>query len=182
MRTGGILTADLSGRSTGYFYGYPGDFPVWGHVRFAEPDDDLGTIGLNVSSWFREITQRYEPKWVVWEQFYLAPVANARTVAILYGMNFLVHTMCKKSGILVKNPSITQVAKHFIGKGRWPKGEKKAATQRMCAHYGFTPVTEDEADAGAVWIYAEAALAPKSALERGVGPLFIQPAASRKTR
>ncbi len=43
----------------------------------------------------------------------------------------------------------------------------------MCAVYGWHDLTEDEADALALWVYAEAVLFPRAVLKRGVGPLFV---------
>jgi hypothetical protein len=67
-----------------------------------------------------------------------------------------------------------EICRHFTGRGSWGgRANKKAATQKMCAVYGWHDVTEDEADPLALWVYGEAELFPRAALKHGIGPLFV---------
>jgi hypothetical protein len=84
----------------------------------------------------------------------------------------LVEMIAYEHAIPCREEQSNVICRHFTGNGSWGgRANKKLATQKMCAVHGFPNVTEDEADALALWFYAEAVRFTKP---RSAGPLFAQ--------
>lgn len=171
----GILSLDIA-TTTGAAFALPGERPTWRHRRFGKPGDDDGAIGSQFQGWLLDLIE--PPEWVIFESPFIPrgsiSVSNA-TIRRLYGLAMVAQMVAHSWGAKCREVDTASVAKHFTGQARWGgRAAKKAATLRVCARYGWSPVTEDEADALAVLIYAEALIDPMAAARRGVGPLLIQ--------
>lgn len=176
-----ILSLDLA-TTTGWCAGVPGGSPTYGHHRFAPEGSGEGRISLNALIWLDQTIGELKPGFVYAEAQYL-PVAGRggkgarpEVVQRLYALRGFTAAMCEKHGArLVWVPAVT-ITKFFTAFGKWPKGEKKAATIRVCQMYGFSPAQNDEADALAIWLYGEHAISPTLASGRSMGTLYAKAA------
>jgi len=194
--TGGILALDVA-TTTGWAYGMPGDRPAFGHFRSGTPrrkgaDDNLGEVLTEFRGWLDRWCAKSEPRMMVFEAPYVPRFApkkvrtrtgqvvatepnkaipiDIKVVRKLFAMCGLVEMVAHDRAIPCREAQSNVICRHFTGNGSWGGREnKKAATQKMCAVYGWPDVSEDEADALALWVYAEAVLFPKA---RSAGPLF----------
>jgi hypothetical protein len=189
--TGGILALDVA-TTTGWAYGMPGDRPAFGHFRSGKPRDATGEVLAQFRVWLDRCCAKSQPRMVVFEAPYVPRFApkKVRTktgqvisttpssstpidiyvVRRLFAMCGLVEMIAHERGLPCREEQSNVICRHFTGNGSWGGREnKKAATQKMCAVYGWPDVSEDEADALALWVYAEAVLFPKA---RSAGPLF----------
>lgn len=193
--TGGILALDVA-TTTGWAYGMPGDRPAFGHFRSGKPrpkgEGNTGEVLRAFCLWLGTRCIELQPAMVVFEAPYVPRFAprNVRTktgqviattpgastpidiyvVRRLFAMCGLVEMIAYEHNIPCREEQSNVICRHFTGNGSWGGREnKKAATQKMCAVYGFPGLSEDEADALALWVYAEAVLFPKT---RSAGPLF----------
>jgi len=156
---------------------------VWRHKRFGKPGDDDGKVGVLFHDWLDAIMGECGgPDWAVFEAPFIprgAISVNNATIRRLYGLAMIAQMVAHNWGAKCREVDTASVAKHFTGQARWGGREaKKAATRRVCERYGWAPVTEDEADALAVLVYAEALIDPIAASRRGPGPLFVRPASA----
>ena len=189
--TGGILALNVA-TTTGWAYGMPGDRPAFGHFRSGKPRDATGEVLAQFRVWLDRCCAKSQPRMVVFEAPYVPRFApkKVRTktgqvisttpssstpidiyvVRRLFAMCGLVEMIAYEHNIPCREEQSNVICRHFTGNGSWGGREnKKAATQKMCAVYGFPGLSEDEADALALWVYAEAVLFPKT---RSAGPLF----------
>ena len=179
----GILALDIA-TTTGAAYAAPGERPQWWHQRFGKPGAANGEIGRLFASWLSWLISETKPEWLIFESPFVPPKLNNNTIRRLYGIAFIAESQAFRYGIECREVDTASVAKFFTGKARWKpasnvitsRDAKKAATRRVCERYGWTSVTEDEADALAVLVYAEALIYPEAAIKRGsFGPLFTAP-------
>jgi hypothetical protein len=170
----------------------PGDRPAFGHFRSGKPRDATGEVLAQFRVWLDRCCAKSQPRMVVFEAPYVPRFApkKVRTktgqvisttpssstpidiyvVRRLFAMCGLVEMIAHERGLPCREEQSNVICRHFTGNGSWGGREnKKAATQKMCAVYGWPDVSEDEADALALWVYAEAVLFPKA---RSAGPLF----------
>lgn len=193
--TGGILALDVA-TTTGWAYGMPGDRPAFGHFRAGKPRDATGEVLAQFRVWLDRCCAKSQPRMVVFEAPYVPRFApkKVRTktgqvisttpssstpidiyvVRRLFAMCGLVEMIAYEHNIACREAGSSEICRFFTGNGSWGgRAGKKAATQKACAVYGFPGVTEDEADALALWVYAEAVLFPRRTA-RSAGPLFAQ--------
>jgi len=191
--TGGLLALDVA-TTTGWAYGMPGDRPAFGRFRSGKPRAEGGQILSLFRAWLDARLLEWQPRMIVFEAPYVPRFAakKVRTktgqvistapgsstpidiyvVRRLFAMCGLVEMVAYEHAIPCREEQSNVICRHFTGNGSWGgRANKKAATQKMAAVYGFPGVTEDEADALALWVYAEAVLFPKA---RSAGPLFAQ--------
>lgn len=200
--TGGLLALDVA-TTTGWAYGLPGDRPSFGHFRSGRPrpkgEGNAGEVLAQFRIWLAARCREWQPRMIVFEAPYVPRVApdKVRTVhgrlistlpsssppidihvlRRLISLCGLVEMVAHEHQIPCREEASNVICRHFTGNGSWGgRANKKAATQKMCAVYGWPGVTEDEADALALWVYAEAVLFPWAAQHRGVGPLFVRSA------
>jgi hypothetical protein len=194
--TGGVLALDVA-TTTGWAVGLPGERPVCGHHRAGKPGCAGGEVLAQFADWLEALVAAHAPVWIAFEAPYVPRVAprrvRARNGAVitlaphngppidnnvirrLYGLCGLVELTAHRHRIACREAGSSEICKFFTGNGSWGgRANKKAATMKMAAVYGFPGVTEDEADALALWVYAEAVLFPKAAARRGAGPLFVR--------
>jgi hypothetical protein len=194
--TGGLLALDVA-TTTGWAYGAPGDRPAFGRFRSGKPrpKDNEGNIGEALRAfclWLGARCIEWQPSMIVFEAPYVPRFAprkvrtrtgqvisteptkgipiDINVVRKLFAMCGLVEMIAYEHAIPCREEQSNVICRHFTGNGSWGgRANKKIATQRMCAVHGFPNVTEDEADALALWFYAEAVRFTKV---RSAGPLF----------
>ena len=191
--SGGLFALNVA-TTTGWAYGMPGDRPAFGRFRSGKPRDGLGEVLIEFRGWLDRWCAKSEPRMIVFEAPYVPRFApkkvrtrtgqvistaassstpiDIKVIRKLFAMCGLVEMVAHEHGIPCREEQSNVICRHFTGNGSWGgRANKKAATQKMCAVYGWPDVTEDEADALALWVYAEAVLFPKP---RSAGPLFAQ--------
>ncbi len=173
MRERGIFCLDI-GTTSAFAYGYPGDTPVWGRRHFKDivPGGDAGVFHA-FGQWLEERLDETMPAYFCTEGLWVTRdprKLNIKSVGRLFGLDGIAQREAHRRHIKPRRWAIDEVAQ-FHGTGRLPSAEKKRITrQNIIQRYGWTPVTEDEADALSLWVFAEAQLEPRS--RRSVGPLF----------
>lgn len=178
-----ILALDIA-TTTGYALGEAGSKPSYGHFRSGKRAGSPGEIAALFRDWLNELCKTHQPQWLVYESPYIPrqpqPFARRQPPPVdIYVLRRLI-TLCGiaeevawRHQIACREEASNVVCKQFTGRGSWgSRAEKKVATQKMCAVYGWHQVTEDEADALALWTYAETVLYPALAMRRGAGSLF----------
>ena len=192
----GLLALDVA-TTTGWAYGAPGARPVWGHFRAGARGAAAGEVLALFRAWLEERCTAWRPSWIAFEAPYVPRVTPARirtatghvigtlpsagapidinVLRRLIAMCGQVELVAHEHGIHCREAASNVICRFFTGRGGWGgRANKKAATQKMCAVYGWPGVSEDEADALALWVYAEAVLFRSAPLQRGPGPLFVQ--------
>jgi len=103
---------------------------------------------------------------------------NARTLKVLYGLYGAIAGIARAKGIMVRGGNVRTIRKHFLGKGNLGSSEAKRMAMETCRILGWDPPNHDAADAGALWHWACAQVAPK--LVPAVDPLSLQIAAKQR--
>lgn len=181
MTPGCIACFDLA-TVTGWSVGQPGERPLYGSRRNGgRPGASPGAILDDFESWLSEHLDFVRPAWIFYEAPYLAGsrTINPATVQVLYGLSAILLMHAHRRGIAIRSVNISQATKHFTGFswGRLGRAEKKAATIRMAKLYGWDVASDDEADALALFVYAENQVDPVAARQRSAGPLWAHEAA-----
>lgn len=167
--TGGLLALDVA-TITGWAYGAAGERPDYGHFTAAKRGMVDGQIIARFRDWLDECFELWKPATVAFESPYVGRMIDIKVLRRLMTLNGLVEELAWRHRVRCREEASNVICRQFTGNGSWGgRAKKKAATKKMCAVYGFPDVTEDEADALALWHYAEAALFPTT---RSAGPLF----------
>lgn len=157
-----ILGLDVAS-TTGWACGRPGDLPVSGTVRFAPAGSSHGKVGVEVMKWLRDIYAAYNFDMVYYEAPFdprkMGMKTTMATSRMLLGIPFLLETLLyAKEVYRVREMTVSDVRKHFLG-GINPRGDAgKLAVQTRCRQIGWHFNSPDAADALAVWdaaCYAE---------------------------
>lgn len=169
MKINGIFTLD-AGTTSAFAYGYPGDTPVWRHRRLegVEPGGDAGIFHA-FAVWLERQLGEFSPAYFVYEPMFVHP-ERISAAGRLLGMQGIACGIAYRLGLKIREYPIKSVAQFHGTAGLRSAAKKRATRENMIQRYGFAGVTEDEADALALWLYAEAILEPRS--QRCVGPLF----------
>jgi hypothetical protein len=173
-RVSGLLALDVATVS-GWAYGAPGERPLYGRYRAGKPPHEGGQILAAFRGWLNWRLAEWRPEWIVFEAPYVphprSPIpVDINVVRRLFAMCGIVEMTAHEHGIRCREEQSNVICKFFTGNGSWGgRANKKAATQKMAAVYGFPGVSEDEADALALFVYAEAVL---FRTRRSAGPLF----------
>lgn len=112
------------------------------------------------------------PAYVFAEDQFVPPKASRDVMRRLMGMRAICALVCHRRDVPLRWVPVQTIQRFFTAHGRWPKGEKKAATLRVCNLYGWHPDTDNQADALALWLWGEHAIAPHVAGQRSMGSLF----------
>ena len=194
---GGVIAAIDLGRHCAFAAAKPGQKPLWLHVDLGpgSPGMIYAKLARQLDAWLTNFNPEIlasETPYVPWARFKKPSKDepgffdgqprkkripfNHATVLELDGMYAVAQLAAYARGVHFLPVGILEVSGSFTGVRRWSGGrdEKKAQTARMCELYGWPRLTQDEADAAAVFCYVEAMLAPAAAQQRGVGPLFIR--------
>lgn len=167
-----ILACDLA-TVTGWACGAPGDRPIWGHRRNGWPGAPVGAVLADFADWLEGMIDKLMPSRLYYEAPYLSrQITNPATVLILYGLQAHFLTIAHRRDLVAVKVYIKTAAKHFVGSGGLRRDEKKKATIAMCETYGWKVADDNEADALAIFTYAEAQVDPT--VRRASGPLWAQ--------
>jgi hypothetical protein len=193
---GGILALDASSSAVGWAYGDPGaPMPLWDTFRpkldGETAKEHAGRIGARFAIFLEARIEVLKPTHIVREQPYAGgkrwdfvdgkkvlvdiPVNN-ETMFPLWGLAWQIDTIAEQHGIDCRQCTTLAAVKFFTGRAKYENREaKKRATVAMCKMHGWK-CTEDEADALAILVYAEAKLFPEMrlAMRRLAGPLFAE--------
>ena len=199
----GILAFDIA-TTTGWAYLYPGARPLWGHQRFGSVGASSGEVMHRAMIWADALFIRFRPKYVVYESPYVPRPATSKirpagapprkgpppldiaVVRRLCALCYLFEMVAFERSTEIREVDTSTWCKFFTGTARWGgRAEKKAATIRTCGRYGWTPVTDDEADALGIAAYAESVYAPRLAHRRSInagGELALSPEEPHRDR
>ena len=155
---------------------------AYGHTELARRGASPGAIGLGLDAFLHLTINAVNPDLIVYEQPFLSP--NFQTQFVLLGIGFYIDTVAVAYGVECHSIIATEATKALTGRAKFPgknyperRKAKKMATIEACRARGWD-ATEDEADAIAVFLLAEAKRFPEAALSRPrvlrqpTGPLF----------
>lgn len=160
-----ICALDIASK-TGVCIGESGADPTAWTCDLGKPPDDRRFS--NVATLAETIIDKHRPDLIVAE----APVGGRQASAYLIGLVACVRGVAWRQGVKCETAHLATVRKHFLGKSLSvkhfphlkPAAAKKAIKQEViarCQILGWTPETDDEADALATWDWACATYAPK---------------------
>jgi hypothetical protein len=162
-----ILALDNATR-LGFCHGIVGAPPVWGSHNFGRNRSN-GEVLSAFRAWLIEKLDATGASIVAFESPYMptgpnnpfAAPANALTIRRLYAFAGFTEAVCHERRVKCYEARPSEITRHFLG-GPAPRGReaKKAATVKMARLLGFDVADDDEADAVALWNYAEAQFAP----------------------
>jgi hypothetical protein len=171
----GVLALD-PGTVCGFAHAEPGKAPTFGHQRIAKPGVTPGQFGSAFDIFLMARLELFRPEYVVYEKPWVGGMVSYHTKFRLLYMAGRIETLCDQWGLGCREAAPQEISKFFLQAGGLKTEEKKRRTVEMCRAYGWD-AQEDEADALALLVYAEAKLFPASRLKRRVaaGPLFPPP-------
>ena len=180
-----ILALDTA-TTVGWAVGNPGDTPRWGARNFAG-DGGTGEVVCKFHYWLMSACDKAKPSIICYEARYIparhgGPPTNVATLRRLLALAAQVEAVAWELRIECRESTVAEITKFFTGRvNHGGRDNKKAATIAMCARYGWDTVSDDAADALALWAMAEAKISPAHGRLRGVGPLFLpKPLTKRK--
>jgi crossover junction endodeoxyribonuclease RuvC len=167
--TATLLSLDLATRF-GWALGVPGAQPTdiqHGSVQLPAREGE-GAVFWTYENWLMDALARWQPRLVVYEAPFLDRNRTSIQVATrLIGLGVITTKCCHEAGVYrVENVENTMIKKFMTGRGRAEKLDIISAVRR----FGFDPVDDNDADAVAIFLWAEARHAPH--ITRGAGPLF----------
>lgn len=169
-----LMALDIA-TTAGWAFGIPGTTrPLFGEHRMAPVGADESIVFDNFDRWLNTKIDVLHPQRVFAEDQFMAPTASRIVMQRLLGMRAICTMVCRRRGVRLRWVPVTTVQRFFTGQGRWPRGEKKGATMRVCRLYGWSPQTDNQADALAVWLFGEHDITPLAAARRSVGPIFAR--------
>ena len=162
-----LLSLDLATRA-GFAHGRIGERPCWGAHDFGRGRSN-GEVLDAYLAWLEAKLDAVQPTVVAFESPYMptgphnpfAAPANALTIRRLFAFAGLTEAVCHRRRLRCYEARPSEITRHFLG-GPAPRGRaaKKAATIKMCRLMGFDVADDDEADAVALFNYAEAIFSP----------------------
>ena len=190
-----VLALDIA-TTTGVCFGPIGAQPPllqWGSRDFSGAGKSNGEIIALFRGWVAARCYAIRPSLIIMESPYVpvgskpgggAPM-NPNTLRRLLGMTGAVEAIGWELKTPVREVVSAAFTKFITGKGQYKKREeKKAAVIAACRFLGCDVRGNDEADAVAIWLFAEGILSPRAAEHRrrlaadrdrelnGAGPLF----------
>lgn len=169
-----ILALDIA-TTVGFSAGKPGGHPIYGHYRMAEAGSPPGRVFRHFRDWLNHEADLIRPTHVFAEDQFVPPKASREVMRRLLGLRAICEMVCDERDLRLQWVPVQTVQRFFTGHGRWPKGEKKAATMRFCNLYGWRPQDDNEADALAIFLWGEHQVSPHAGGRRSIGPLWSNP-------
>jgi len=168
-----ILALDLASRS-GWALGVPGARPLSGSIRFAREGHSMAAHFAGCRDWLDAFVAVNKPRVVIFE----APIApsfmightTTTTARALLGLIGMVEGTLYGRGFDVREASVSDVRRFFLGSARIKSKDAKAATVRRCVELGWRPADDNAADALALWAYMISILSPADGVK--LLPLF----------
>lgn len=153
-----ILALDLATR-TGWAAGAPRRPPAFGSFRL-DADRD-GARLMQMARRINELIVEHGVTSVVMEAPHVGR-ADPKVLLPLFG--FRAAALMAAEGKRLPAPRLVAPAtwrKTFIGQGRLPRQEAKAAVLERCRWLGLAPANDDEGDAIGLWSFAASCLDPQ---------------------
>jgi hypothetical protein len=162
-----ILSLDLA-TATGWAVGEAGSAPKSGVFRIARPGTDIGPFLLAFDRWLAATIDLYKPTVIVFESPVLLDKTSIGTLRKLYSLAGLTEMIGHALNVRhVREADTGTVTKWLTGHARYKPVDgmsgrdlKKAAVMQAVQDLGFDPADDNEADALAIWLWAEATLFP----------------------
>ena len=169
-----MIALDASTVATGFAFGGPGDGVPRGGVWKLPGADELvfdRTLSIVAES-LSALAKMLKADHVAIEAplLMVGPNHRAQTAMVLIQLTGALRAAAHRAGCRVHLISVQSARAHFIGHGRLPRDEAKAAVQARCKALGWPFADDNQADACAVWSLAMARIYPKWAPQ--TGPLF----------
>lgn len=176
-----ILALDTA-TVTGWAVGRPGAEPMFGARDFAGPGG-TGEVLDKFRLWLLEMCRVHRVGLIVFESAYIPRpskkkplLMNAKTIELLFALTGQVQAVAWGLRTECLQATTMEIFGFFVAKGRVPpRAEKKAAIIARARQFGWDAVTDDEADALALWAMAENTVNPRASSARGDGALFLPP-------
>lgn len=166
-----VLAVDAAA-TCGFALGDTGAEPRFGSRNFTGSNSS-GEVVARFSRFLRATIEREQPDVIAYEAPYFpmgfrrGPPANAKTLRRLLGLAEIIDAIAFDHRLRCYQATAGEVCAYLTGKSNWGgRVNKKAATIAAARAWGW-PVTDDnQADACAVWAYAESILDPVAASQR----------------
>ncbi len=152
-----ILALDLASRF-GWAEGANGGKPNCGSKRCAIEGAGTPEIFGNYTKWLSQKLIDRTPDVLVYE----APLATihvrghttVKVTRILFGLAAITEGIAYRMGVRsIREASVNEVRKHFIGVGNLPGNEAKRAVGVRCRQLGYEIDDHNAGDAAALWDY-----------------------------
>ena len=162
-----ILALDLATVS-GWAVGPPGSVPLSGSIRLGRQGLSLVRFLDAADHWLGGLMAEHRPSTVIIEAAFISPNRTSRDVAArLTTISGLAQLAAFRFGLdesSICEATSTDVCKFFTGRGHFSgdTAKKKALVMHHCKMLGWEPADYDEADALALWRFAEAMLFPNA--------------------
>lgn len=155
-----ILAFDLATRTTGYCAGTGEVRPEAGNLKFDQTGDSLGQLGIAFWSAAGALFDRFKPTLVVYEAPILVikgKMGAGRTdrlpvVRKLYGMGFLLETMCELRGVPIAEVGLHAIKREVTGQSHADKDAMVAVARRCGLTLPDGVGARDAADAWGAWL------------------------------
>lgn len=165
-----IATFDIA-TVTGWSFGSPGvSHPLFGEYRMAAAGASEAHVFDGFETWLDHKMTTLRPRYAFIEDVFMPK--STFVAARLYGLRAIAKMTFHRHAVRVRIIPTQTVQRFMTGQGRWPKGQKKAATMHACERLGWHPTTDNEGDALALWLFAEHEIAPRAAAGRSMGTLW----------
>lgn len=183
-----ILACDIA-TTSGFAWGAVGETPQWEAVHFK--GKDTGEVLSRLRFYLTEKVTLLKPSRICLEAPYIPtpraprivragtavanglsgpPPMNPHTLRRLLAMCGLVEEIAFERKIECREATIQEITSYFTGTTRHGgRANKKAATIAACRRLGWETVSDDAADALALWSFCEFILAPEIASRRLAG-------------
>jgi len=151
--------------------------PTGGEPRFATRcftgSGASGEVVGRFCRFLRATIEREEPQVVAYEAPYVptawrsGPPLNAKTVRRLLGLAEIIDAIAWEYRLRCYQATAGEVCAYLTGKSNWGgRDKKKAATIAAARAWGWAVSDDNQADACAVWAFAENILDPIAAAQR----------------
>lgn len=151
-RAEGLLALDLATR-TGFAHWRPGERVILGTNVLPRTGPDVGWFLEKFCEWLRPTITHLAPVRVVFEAPWVGPNTHQDTARKLLCLAGITELVCRWEGAPYCEANIPTVRRHFIGHGRMPRKDAKAATMARAKLLGMDPEDDDQADAFALLDY-----------------------------
>ncbi|HWG06019.1 MAG TPA: hypothetical protein VG271_13480 [Beijerinckiaceae bacterium] len=157
-----IAAFDLAS-NIGFAIGEPGRTPVASSYRLPKTGDDVGRFLDHFSDWLIFILNEHQPTDVYFE----SPFARFGSTRKLTGLACMTELICFRRKLPCSEAAGSEVTKYFVGQARFKHDNpavrrqmKKEAAVKKCRALGIPVKNDDEADAIALFVFAEHLLCP----------------------
>jgi hypothetical protein len=166
-----VLAVDAAA-TCGFALGATGEDPRFGTRNFSGSNAS-GEVVARFARFLRATIEREQPDVIAYEAPYFpmgfrrGPPANAKTLRRLLGLAEIIDAIAWDCRLRCYQATAGEVCSYLTGKSNWGgRDKKKAATIAAARRWGWDVQNDDQADACAVWAFAESILDPIAAAQR----------------